>query len=57
VQNSALLYTGKGVYLPELLGGFGPAILVQLLVLLLLWITADRWETHRNALSFSDKKK
>jgi hypothetical protein len=44
VQKSPLLYSGKAVYLPKLLGGFGPAILGQLLVLLLLWIAADRWE-------------
>jgi uncharacterized membrane protein YedE/YeeE len=47
VQKSPLLYSGKGVYLPKLLGGFGPAILLQLAVLLLLWIAADRWEKVR----------
>jgi uncharacterized membrane protein YedE/YeeE len=47
VQKSPLLYSGKGVYLPKLLGGFGPAILLQLLVLLLLWIAADRREKHK----------
>jgi uncharacterized membrane protein YedE/YeeE len=47
VQKSPLLYSGKGVYLPQLLGGFGPAILLQLAVLLLLWIAADRWEQDK----------
>jgi uncharacterized membrane protein YedE/YeeE len=47
MQQSPLLYSGKGVYLPQLLGGFGPAILLQLLALLLLWIAADRWEQQR----------
>ncbi|MDR2397646.1 MAG: YeeE/YedE family protein [Spirochaetaceae bacterium] len=47
VRKSPLLYSGKVVYLPQLLGGFGPAILIQLLVLLLLWVAADRWEQHK----------
>jgi hypothetical protein len=47
VQKSPFLYSGKAIYLPKLLGGFGPAILGQLLVLLLLWIAADRWERRR----------
>jgi uncharacterized membrane protein YedE/YeeE len=47
VRKSPLLYSGKVVYLPQLLGGFGPAILIQLLVLLLLWIAADRWERYK----------
>jgi uncharacterized membrane protein YedE/YeeE len=49
VQKSPLLYSGKGVYLPKLLGGFGPAVLIQLVVLLLLWIAADRWEQNKTA--------
>ena len=48
VQKSVFLYSGKGVYLPKLLGGFGPAIFIQLLVLLLLWIAADRWERYKS---------
>jgi len=47
VQQSPFLYSGRRIYLPELLGGFGPAILLQLLVLLLLWIAADRWEKRK----------
>jgi uncharacterized membrane protein YedE/YeeE len=47
VQKSLFLYSGKGVYLPKLFGGFGPAILIQLLALLLLWVAADRWEQHK----------
>ncbi|MDR1362913.1 MAG: YeeE/YedE family protein [Spirochaetaceae bacterium] len=50
VQKSVFLYSGKGIYLPKLLGGFGPAILIQLLVLLLLWIAADRWERRKFSL-------
>jgi hypothetical protein len=47
VQKSAFLYSGKGVYLPKLFGGFGPAILIQLLALLLLWVAAERLEQHK----------
>jgi uncharacterized membrane protein YedE/YeeE len=55
IQKSPFLYSGKGVYLPKLLGGFGPAILIQLLVLLLLWIAADYWERHRTGLILNKK--
>jgi uncharacterized membrane protein YedE/YeeE len=48
VQKVPFLYSGKSVYLPKLLGGLGPAILLQLAVLLLLWIAADRWEKARS---------
>jgi uncharacterized membrane protein YedE/YeeE len=43
------LYSGKSLYLPKLLGGIGPAMLVQLLALFLLWIALDRWERHKIA--------
>jgi uncharacterized membrane protein YedE/YeeE len=49
VQKSAFLYSGNSVYLPKALGGFGPAILIQLLALLVLWILADKWEQKKIA--------
>jgi uncharacterized membrane protein YedE/YeeE len=49
VRKIPLLYSGKVIYLPKLLGGFGPAILLTLLALLLLWIAADRWEKYKTA--------
>jgi uncharacterized membrane protein YedE/YeeE len=49
IQKSPILYSGKGVYLPQVLGGFGPAILLQLLLFALLWILADRWERAKAA--------
>jgi uncharacterized membrane protein YedE/YeeE len=49
VQPNSFLYPGTKVYLPQLLGGFGPAILLQLLVLLGLWILADWWERKKIA--------
>ena len=52
ITKTPALYSGKGLYLPKLLGGIGPAILVQLLALLLLWIALDRWERYKIA-SFS----
>jgi uncharacterized membrane protein YedE/YeeE len=54
VQKTPFLYSGKSVYLPKLLGGFGPAILLQLLVLLGLWIFADQWEKKKIA-AFNSK--
>ena len=38
-----LVRTDSGVYLPKALGGFVPALLVQLGMLLALWIAADWW--------------
>ncbi len=38
---------GSKVYLPAVLGGHVPALLVQLAALLLLWIAADRWEKRK----------
>jgi uncharacterized membrane protein YedE/YeeE len=55
ITKTPALYSGKGLYLPKLLGGIGPAMLVQLLVLLLLWIVLDRWERHKIA-SFGSLK-
>jgi uncharacterized membrane protein YedE/YeeE len=49
VMPNPLLYSGKGVYLPKVLGGFGPAILLQLLLLFVLWIVADQWEKRKTA--------
>jgi uncharacterized membrane protein YedE/YeeE len=49
ITKTPVLYSGKGLYLPKLLGGIGPAMLVQLLALLLLWIVLDRWERHKIA--------
>jgi uncharacterized membrane protein YedE/YeeE len=49
ITKTPALYSGKGLYLPKLMGGIGPAILVQLLALLLLWIALDRWERHKIA--------
>ena len=47
IQPIPLLSSGTVIYLPKLLGGFGPAILLQLLVLLILWILADKWEKKK----------
>ncbi|MDR3302173.1 MAG: YeeE/YedE family protein [Spirochaetaceae bacterium] len=44
VKPNPLLSSGKAIYLPKLFGGFGPALLIQLLLLLALWIIADHWE-------------
>jgi uncharacterized membrane protein YedE/YeeE len=49
IQPNSFLYTGTKIYLPQLFGGFGPAILFQLLLLLGLWILADRWERKKIA--------
>jgi uncharacterized membrane protein YedE/YeeE len=49
IVKSAFLYSGKGVYLPTVLGGYGPALLMQLLLLALLWILADWWEKKKIA--------
>jgi uncharacterized membrane protein YedE/YeeE len=49
ITKTPALYSGKGLYLPKLLGGIGPAILVQLAVLLLIWIALDRWERYKIA--------
>ncbi|MHB9294071.1 hypothetical protein Holit_03197 [Hollandina sp. SP2] len=49
IMKTPALYSGKGLYLPKLMGGIGPAILIQLLVLLLLWIALDRWERYKIA--------
>jgi uncharacterized membrane protein YedE/YeeE len=49
IQPNSFLYPGTKIYLPRLLGGFGPAILLQLLVLLGLWILADWWERKKAA--------
>ncbi|MDL2228796.1 YeeE/YedE family protein [Treponema sp. OttesenSCG-928-L16] len=49
IQKTPFLYSGTRVYLPKLFGGFGPAILIQLLALLCLWILADWWERKKTA--------
>jgi hypothetical protein len=49
IQPNSFLYSGTKVYLPQLFGGFGPAIIVQLLLLLGLWILADWWERKKIA--------
>jgi uncharacterized membrane protein YedE/YeeE len=49
VQPNPILSSGKAIYLPKLFGGFGPAILIQLLVLLGLWVIADCWEKKKIA--------
>ncbi|MDR1586568.1 MAG: YeeE/YedE family protein [Treponema sp.] len=49
IQPNTFLYPGTKIYLPRLLGGFGPAIILQLLVLLGLWILADWWERKKAA--------
>ncbi|MDR1863246.1 MAG: YeeE/YedE family protein [Treponema sp.] len=55
VRKIPLLYSGKAIYLPKLLGGFGPAVLLTLLALLVLWIAADRWEKYKTA-SFNSQR-
>jgi uncharacterized membrane protein YedE/YeeE len=49
IVKTPFLYSGKGVYLPTALGGYGPAILIQLSLLALLWILADWWEKKKTA--------
>jgi uncharacterized membrane protein YedE/YeeE len=49
IQKNSFLYSGTKIYLPQLLGGFGPAILLQLLLLLGLWVLADQWERKKIA--------
>jgi hypothetical protein len=49
IQPNSFLYPNIKIYLPQLLGGFGPAIILQLLVLLGLWILADWWERKKIA--------
>jgi uncharacterized membrane protein YedE/YeeE len=49
IQPNSFLYPGTKIYLPQLLGGFGPAILLQLLALLGLWVLADWWERKKIA--------
>lgn len=39
---------GKSVFLPDLFGWIG-AVIVQLLIIALLWMAADKWEKHKNA--------
>jgi uncharacterized membrane protein YedE/YeeE len=47
INPSPFLSAGARVYLPSVFGGFGPAILIQLAALLLLWIYADQWERKK----------
>jgi uncharacterized membrane protein YedE/YeeE len=47
IQPNPVLSSGKAIYLPKLFGGFGPAVLIQLLLLLGLWIIADCWEKRK----------
>lgn len=47
IQPNPILSSGMAVYLPKLFGGFGPAILIQLLLLLGLWVIADWWEKKK----------
>jgi uncharacterized membrane protein YedE/YeeE len=47
IQPNPILSSGKAVYLPKLFGGFGPAVLLQLLLLLGLWILAGWWEKKK----------
>jgi uncharacterized membrane protein YedE/YeeE len=49
VQPNSFLYPGTKIYLPQLLGGFGPAIILQLALLLGLWVLADWWERKKIA--------
>ncbi|MDR3173637.1 MAG: YeeE/YedE family protein [Treponema sp.] len=49
IQPNAFLYPNIKIYLPKLFGGFGPAVMLQLLVLLGLWILADWWERKKIA--------
>ncbi|MDR2501218.1 MAG: YeeE/YedE family protein [Treponema sp.] len=49
VKENPFLYSGKGVYLPAVLGGYGPVILIQLSALGLLWIIADWREKKKSA--------
>lgn len=41
---------GPKVYLPTVLGGFVPALLIQLAALMGLWILADWWEKRKHAM-------
>lgn len=43
----SFMTAGSKVYLPAVLGGNIPALIVQLLVLLGLWIAADKWEQRK----------
>ncbi|WP_020611350.1 YeeE/YedE thiosulfate transporter family protein [Sediminispirochaeta bajacaliforniensis] len=43
-----VIMKGKAIFLPDLFGWIG-AVIIQLLVIVLLWIAADKWEKHKNA--------
>lgn len=43
-----VIMKGKAVFLPDLFGWIG-AVVIQLLIIALLWIAADKWEKHKNA--------
>jgi uncharacterized membrane protein YedE/YeeE len=43
-----VIMKGKAVFLPDIFGWFG-AVVVQLLIIVLLWIVADKWAKHKNA--------
>ncbi len=43
-----VIMKGKAVFLPDLFGWIG-AVIIQLLIIVLLWIAADKWDKHKNA--------
>lgn len=43
-----VIMKGKAVFLPDVFGWIG-AVIVQLLIIVLLWIVADKWAKHKNA--------
>jgi uncharacterized membrane protein YedE/YeeE len=49
IQPNSFLYPNTKIYLPQLLGGFGPAVILQLALLLGLWVLADWWERKKIA--------
>ena len=45
--SGSFLTAGSPVYLPKVFGGIMPALILQLLVLLLLWVAAYKWEEKK----------
>ena len=45
--SGSFLTAGSPVYLPKVFGGIIPALILQLLVLLLLWVASYKWEEKK----------
>lgn len=45
--SGSFLTAGSPVYLPKVFGGIMPTLILQLLVLLLLWVAAYKWEEKK----------